>query len=303
MYIEASYYKTVPERSHVEPRERYKRYYRDLHDRYKIQLNELTLLEGSQSKYHELAYPIFDALAHDERLENIDTLVVAQWVSDFDADYVSLGAHLAHRYNFSCHMFDVLDQGSICGLTALSLLKKSKSNKALCLALDQTTVLRSDLYSYPIPMKPSSAALYLSTETSKMNAIKLLDIEVWPEKVLCDSKLDVIAMIITTLDKHNIDIYQCVLNCKRNSIFYRAINLYRHQYKKLHKQIEFNFLPLNLGCTELFYHIHQLVIANNFSKKYYVYLDEDVESLTSGLVILQVPYLCGVNGNANFSSI
>lgn len=299
MYIEASYYNAFSTRSLVNPRERYIRYYRDLHDRYKIVLDEATLLEGSQYRYNELAYPIFDKLVKDGMLKKIDTMVVTHWAHEFDPDHATLGPHLAHRYDFSCNMFDVLDQGSICAMTSLSLIKKLNTKKSLCLSLDQTTVPRSDSSSFSIPTKTASVALCLSTDKPEKPSIKIVDIEILAEKVLCDSKLNLVQIILECLSKNNIDISECVLSCKRNSTVYRAINLYQHQYKNFLEEVEFNFLPVELGCTELFQFIHLLSLTHkNLEKRYYLYLDEDVESLTAGFIILEIPLSYGAIDNA-----
>lgn len=292
MYIEMSCYYEPPLRAPIEARERYKRYYRDLHSRYNMPLEEKTFLTGSQYTFHDLSYPIFDILNKEGFLNKIDLMAAAFWSHEFDPIYAAIGPHLAHHYHFNCPMFDIVDQGSISPLTALSLIKQyqlnAASETALCFSLDQTTIPRSSLKSHVMPTRTAAGALILSISCPSTAALQIIDVVLWPEHHLYKQRLDVIHFILTELSARGIALKDCILHCKRNFTLYRAMTFYQHQYPDFFREIEWNFLPIEFGCTPFFQfldHLRQQKMTSG--RSYILLLEEDAESVTSGMVILQ----------------
>lgn len=293
MHIEAIYYQRFPDRTPIEPRSRFKQYYRDLHSRYHTPLDETTFTLGSQYKFHELGYSIFDCCAKDHQLETIDLTTIAYWAHEFDPDYASCGTHFAHHYHLNCNLLDVIDQGSICTLTALTVINQYQKNllskKALCLALDQDSIPRADRSSIPIPTNNASAAIILNREQSSNSKIEILNLKIWNELQLCDANFDILALLIPTLADHQIKLQDCIVCCKRNTFIYRAIKLYQHAYQNHDQPLIFYHSSLDYGCTEIFKLIH-LIDTKTWDppKKLALIFDEDVESLNCGFILLKL---------------
>src|ERR1700731_4559331 len=98
MYIESCHYQFLPKRLPKERRARYQQYYEDLHQRYGLNLDTDTLLQGSQYAFNQMSEPLFAALKEDGVFPHIDLMAVASWAHECDPDYATLGPYLAHHY-------------------------------------------------------------------------------------------------------------------------------------------------------------------------------------------------------------
>jgi hypothetical protein len=293
MYVDGSFYYQFAERQDIEVRERFKQYYRDLHDRYNEPLDETTFANGSGYKFNELGYPIFDYCLKHGYLKKIDLMIASYWAHEFDPDHASCGPHFAHKYDFDCNMFDVLDQGSICTLTALNLIKKYQDNNAsqnaLCFALDQNSIPCAANGCFPMPTKNVAAAAMLSKQQTDNSFIKILDIKLWSEQKICDLRYDILADLLKTLEEKNLSLTDCIICCKRNTAVYRAIELYKYQHLDIKDKLQFYFQQLDCACSDSLYLIDQLnQKAWQPKEKYVLILEEDVESLACGLLMLEL---------------
>lgn len=289
MFISSTYHINLPNKPLVEPRPRYKKYYRDLHQRYNIDLDEATFVEGGQYKFNELSYPLFDLLKNDGYLHEIDLLVCAYWSHEFDPDYASSVTHLSHLYDFNCDMFDVLDQGTLCTLTSVKLIKAYFDNDqiklACCYALDQTTNPRSHRDWFSVPNQNVSSGVVFSKHADKDNNYELIDVVQWTEQFLLNSNYDVTKHITQELASREILLSDCILYVKRNTTFYKAYAIYKSSHTE---SLDIRYFPLNVACSDALLFMHNLVNATlQQDKKYYLYVEEDVESLATAMLIIK----------------
>lgn len=304
LYIKSGYYKSFPERVKKIPSDSYIRYYRDLHDRYHLPLDEETFLQGNQYRYHELCYPIMDKLKNNDDLIKIDLLAIASWSHEYDPKYAALGPHLLHQYNMSSTLIDVCDKGSICTLITLFLTKTYHDNKvsqkSLLLTFDQTTVPRSNS-SEIIPSQDAVGALLLTTDRPYNHSCEIIDIFVYPEAKLADFYFDFLPMLLQSLSRFSIRYDECMLHLKKNTKIYKSVNLFFSNYPKSKNELAFQYMANHIGSTCIIELIQNFIInSNDYQKKYQIIIDEDVESLEVAVVILEIKLLGSHNDDKFF---
>lgn len=290
MFLQAAYYFEPKPQEPKVPRDRFFQYYRDMHARYQLPLDEATFLQGEQHQFSELGYPIFDQCNREGHLTNLDLMVGAYWAHEFDPEFASSGPHFAHHYGFSCDMFDVLDQGSICSITALKLIdcyfKNNSFEKALLFAFDQSGIPLIEQGTIPKPSKASSAALILSKQEAGLQ-IRYTDI--WLEKDILDLKFDFIARLEELLRQYQVNLNDLTVCVKRDTVAFKLLNLFSSQHRLFKEQVVMEYLPLIKGCVDI------LALIGKFDKDLgeqhkhanILILDEDVESLNIGVVLLK----------------
>jgi len=298
MFLEASYY-CEPSAKEMIPRERFVRYYRDLHARYHLSLDEKTFSSGSPYKFSDLGYNVFDPCAKDNNLKHIDLMVGAYWAHEYDPDFASCGPHFSYKYGFDCNMFDVLDQGSLCTFTAIHLISRyfenNSATKALCFAFDQTVIPRSSIDSIPVPTKTAAGLVVLNKDGKRDTQCRIETVELWPEYVLCEGNLNMIGLLLEMLRKYGLAIEQCSILCKRSSIVYKAFNFYKNRYKELNSHLDIQFLPIEDTCVEPLNVLNQLNNRIIKTRPFVALIDDDVESLAVAVMIVSVPELVEVN--------
>lgn len=295
MYIENVFYYEPLQHKHEEskirePRERFKQYYIDLHKRYNDKLDISTFVTGGQYKPQDLGYPIFDLCQKNCYLAKIDLMIMTYWAHEFDPDYASYGTHFAYRYQFNCQMFDILDQGSICTLTAFKFIMQymlnSRSNMALCYSVDQNSIPREDVSSIVIPDKNISTGVVFKKESN--SGIKILDIRIFTEQQICDMQMNIMNFVFLTLKELNIEMVDCSFYLKRNTNIYKSVQMYNQNFYTEHYK---SFVHVNIynGCTSICMILSQIIKEKKcLDKKYILIFDEDCESFCCGYLLLKL---------------
>lgn len=152
-----------PNRIPREPRERFIRYYHDLHHLEKSQFSKLDVFTFTlQYTYAELGEAILDKCKNDNILKNLDLLIVCYWTHEFDPDY-SCGAYFSDKYRLKGTSFDICDQGIMSPITALKIMQcymKHSIKNALLLCFDQSAIPLCNDYQGVKPGKASSMGIY-----------------------------------------------------------------------------------------------------------------------------------------------
>ena len=277
-------------RQHQPVRQRFREYYRDLHARYDMPVDDAMLTQVGGYGFHELCYPLFDQLQQQAQSEALGLVVAAFWSYEFDPEYACYMPHLAEKYQMNCQMLDVSGQGSVCLLTALLVAHQHvevTGETVAVMGFEQQGILVDDAKTAVMPAQSGSALVLL--QKSPVVGLQILAVKIWTEQQFAAQGFDMFANILQQLAQFNIDMAQCVIACSRLGVAHRALNLYRERAAIFAKDIHFHFYPRGNSSLHM---IKQLcaLYANEWQpeQRYVVFIDEDVESFTTGMMILEV---------------
>lgn len=291
MYISAAYHFEPKANINRTPRERYFDYYRDLHARYKVPLDESTFYGESQYKFTELGYPLFEQAKEEGNLEGLDLMVATYWAHEFDPDLAACGPHFAYKYGFDCNMFDVLDQGSISSVTALkiisSYMQSAGVNKALLFSLDQSGIPLIEAATISKPSRSCGAALVLQKTDASSNLF-IKDIKILTEQQCLEKQLDIIPYLLEMIEGYGISYKDLSLCIKRDAATSKVMSLFENKYDRFIDEITLINRKLQKGCTDVLEFMANIATAKRtISSKYMLVIEEDVESLTTGVLLLE----------------
>jgi hypothetical protein len=152
IYMTHCYYNNFKNPIKKYPRSRYVEYYRDLHSLFNEPLADESFWQGSQYSYAELGRSVLDQADKDDRLRDLDLMVIATWAYEFDPDYASCGTHFAEHYKIKGLIFDVADQGVLSPVSAIQLivryLETDEYKSALLLVMEQTCIPRGKKFEF-----------------------------------------------------------------------------------------------------------------------------------------------------------
>ena len=288
IYVDAIYYSSAPSRVQRKNRQRYLQYYRDLHARYGVPLDENSFLEGSQYRFSELGHDVFKPCAEDGYLDRIDLMVASYWAHEYDPEYASCGPYFSHYYKFNADMFDVLDQGSICAYTALEIITAYMNNKSCEMAwsfsLEQDTNPRQNVRSINAPDQNIAAGLILNYQQSDKTLLSIIDCGTVNEKEILEGKACLHKIIKKIVEKNDIDLNECQIVMKHNSIIDKSLRYYRASHDMQLKEIY--YLPLQKTCTLMYWALFNYQEINQKQKPYTLIVEEDEESFTVGYMLV-----------------
>ena len=298
MYIHYSDVHHFSERGGAIPRDRYFDYYRDLHQQYRLALDERSLQQGSQYTFQELGYPLLDACHKAGHLQHLTMAIASFWSHQYDPDYAAYWLHLKEKYQLQCEMLDVSDQGSLCALTAIAIATQYQEDDPKLLiaymGLEQTTSPCEDLATRIAPISTASVLLMLGKQAIK--AAQILFVNILTEYQLCEQKYDVIHFVLSALEKCHIALNDCIFCCGRASVVFRAMQYYQASYNLFSTSVLYHFYPAKYSSLHAVLMIHQInALLWRPTRPYIVLIEEDVESLNLGIIILDVSEVGGLS--------
>lgn len=283
------------------PRLRYTQYCEDLYRFHEKSIDQETYLYGGQYSLSKIGDEMMQHCR--EWFHNLEMLVTASWSYDFDPDHTHCGPYLAERYHLHSDLFDVCNQGTLPVFTAVHLLQRYLENKiykkGMILALEQTTIPRNIKDHDVIPKYDGGGALlieYLDNlkRQSKHSIIfKLLNCWIFDTSVLHLNKttgLDNILKLIKPFIKQN----NVLFVTKKTNLIWKQLktNIIQKKHNFLFYQFDhFSYEPSILTpliYLDKFVQSYQHTDSNNPSL--IILVDEDIESLNVGVILLEVLY-------------
>lgn len=289
LYITGIQYVDMPSAECKVPRDRFVNYYNNLYNLYKKTVSPETFLQGGQYSFAELGQTVLDICQQNGWLNNLDLLMSAHWAYDFDPDYSSCGSYFCHHYQLNCDLLEVCGQGTLASFTALHLLQKCPVKKSIVLVLEQTTTPRNLNDRAVIPTRNGGCALLLQHQlpVNQKAAFKLIDSIVFDTAELhlsAKTNIDIVMDILSkkSLLKENIHIIT-----RKNSVIWKQIRMKINQGDPCLSALHFkHFSPDPSLLTTMRF----LSDFKSDQSSYIVIIDEDVESLNCGVLILYSMY-------------
>ncbi|MDX1900946.1 MAG: hypothetical protein SFW66_02950 [Gammaproteobacteria bacterium] len=139
-----SYFSELSSQRDKKPRKRFMDYYQDLFFLRNQAVNHESFYIGGQYSYTELADAVLVQYQtmHDPKELQLIALVI--WSHEFDPDYASCTAYIAHAYGIQVETMDFCDNGLLGLHVSLYTLQKYMQRKeiqvAILLVLEQTTI-------------------------------------------------------------------------------------------------------------------------------------------------------------------
>lgn len=274
-------------------RPRFVEYYKDLYALDHKIIDEESLMQGDQHDFAKLGRGILDSCQVDGHLNGVDTLICATWSHEFDPDYSSSGPYFSDRYHIPL-VFDVCDQGSISTFMALKILlcymRAGISKKSILLGLEQTSIPRNFYDNAVMPSFSGSSALLFSTDEGVLPRFKLICADVFPEHEVLQSQHDASALTRKKCVEIGIDANQVSLALKKSSTLFKVHEKFKHQHSALSLHTSLWEFDHAFGLLSFYYYLSALLTMKSHSTPYIAILDEDIESVSIGIVIFEVNY-------------
>ena len=210
------------------PRGRYTQYLSDLYKIYPGSISADTLLDGDQATYAELGDNLFKEHKLEDKLKNIDTIVVAHWSQEFDPDYASCGPYFLHKYNLNSDIFDVCDNGTLAPIMGLKILKQyieaNASNNAMLLCLEQTTIPRDKSNNDIIPVESGALALTMSSNDNGEGKYIIKSIDIITENNFINNIKNIDSIIQNELMEFHVDFKNVLILIRRGTTIWKIIS-------------------------------------------------------------------------------
>jgi len=280
--IQSIIYQHHQEAGMKKTRERFKQYYRDLYSHYGKKLDEETFDEGSQVTYSELGDAMLSKCHELKKMNDVDMLVFSYWAYEYDPDHASCGAYLSHRYNLQCKMFDVCEQGTISPFMAIKIIhaymKNTEINKAILLILEQTTIPRNKSDHDVVPANTGAIALVFEKNHSQSHRLISAEILLENEMMISGDKLveKIIDEFLIQLNRKN----PTKLYIRKHSYLWNIFTFFKN---KLPSDMSINSFSAEPGCLQPW---SSLSLAAP-DKSNIIILDQDIESINTGILILE----------------
>ena len=292
IFLENVKFKISPEIGGKIPRDRYKEYLYDLYKIYPGKVSEESFLEGSQLTYAELGDSLFESAGMQEKLAEIDLIILAHWSQEFDPDYASCGPYFLNKYKMKADIFDVCDQGTLAPFTALNILiqylKQKRAKKVMLLCLEQTTIPRDKLMEDVIPLESGAVAIILGTD-EELAKLKVVCSEIIPETISVDNLRNIDDFIMEELRGFNISQEKTLIFLRKNTLVQKIIHkkIFEGETSLLENQLR--YLEQKPGCLSVFKRLDS-ISKENEEYRFFLIIDEDVESLNMGYMLLERAY-------------
>lgn len=303
--IDSINYKPCAKNGIKEPRPRFIQYYKDLYSHLGSEIEEAVFKEGSQATYSELGEAILTECNQSSILSDLDLMVVAYWAYEFDPDHASCGAYLCEKFNLDCKMFDVCEQGSIAPFTAIkiinSFIKNAQINKAVLLILEQTTIPRNKNDFDLVPSEAGAVSLILGKAAFTQNGIdeknqyRIVNADVILDNRMVESSQDIMKMILNVYFNNLDSERMTYIYLRKNSYLW---NIFQYHAKEIPPTVCVKPFSSQAGSLQPWFALH-----NEFNKTSNVQnsplpnlimLDQDVESLSTGILVLEPTIKRGV---------
>ena len=285
-YVTAAHHHVLPSRAPTRvPRDRFVTYQRDLHRMANQVLDEQSLLSGDQYTYAELADALLERVG-SEVLPDLDVLVTSYWTPEFDPEFSAFGPYLHHRWSLKCHSFDAIDQGSLSPTLALSVLADfleadDEANNGLLLGVEQTTMPHAVGANLPRPRQSSAGAIRLSRNQEGAKA-EILATAWFGEQQVLQTEFRLDHTLAAWCTEFDIVMEDVTLVIRRDTFLYRSLQYWRDRQPG--RTWKFEYLSPTPSCM----HVFEWLAAEDGSG-WYVFVDEDVESLAAAAVLIRVP--------------
>lgn len=286
IYLNSAYAIALPETGGKVPRDRYIEYFNDLYNLYKGDVSPETFMEGSQYTYAELGDALFQNKVGLDQLQALDGIIVAHWSQEFDPDYASCGPYFLNKYQLKADIFDICDQGTIAGFTALKIMmhyhQSDSFKEGMVLCLEQTTIPRDKKYADIIPQESGALALFTSKVKTE-NSIKLLNIDIIPENELIDNFNIIDEKILDMLSMTRDEIESTSIFIRKSSVVWKIIKNKILSNNTFFREKQFNFLEHKPGCLSAL----SLLTKRFSAEKNILMIDEDYETLAVAFLHLE----------------
>ncbi|WP_395375197.1 hypothetical protein [Marinicella sp. W31] len=269
------------------PRDRYIEYQQDLYKIANATFDESTLLKGGQYSYTELANDLLNDLDRKALGQDVDLMVVSYWTPEFDPDYSALGPYLHNTLGLQCKSFDVCDCGSVCTLTALSVIRDymladESINETLLVGLEQNTIPLPNPEHAPVPLESGCGIVKIRKDDS--GPVLLKHIEIINEHQVAQNDFNPQIYLQNLLKNQAVGIDEVALWVRKDSYFYRALCHHMHKNPSMLDKLEINFLRCNYSSMNVFRWLADQVNYPS-AKPHALLIEEDLESLEFGSVL------------------
>ncbi len=281
------------QRQHLRtPRDRYKQYFQDLYAIYPGEVTDETFAEGDQLTYAELGDHLFQHASLKKELPSIDLIIVAHWSQEFDPDYASCGPYFLHKYDLQTDIFDVCDNGTLATFIGLKVLNSyinaGNSQKVMLLCLEQTTVPRDKRSGDVIPAQSGAVAVILNKHINDAHyVIKATEI-ITEVNVLANlNKID--RYVIQQIADLILNSSTLLIVTRKSTAFWKVIDYLLLTDHCVFERDQFDFIEPMPGCLSALKKMDDIIHSDS-EHSHVLIVDEDVESMTLGLLLLERQY-------------
>jgi hypothetical protein len=284
VYINDIHYISMPQREVKTPRERYVTYFEDLYKSYGKILSPETFKQGGQYTFAELGETVLDDKLDDEWMKDVDLLLPTYWSYEFDPEYSSCGPFFQEKYALKGQLFDVSEQGTLAGLTGLHIMQRylcngSHYHKGILLALEQTTIPRYIPDQDIVPQRNAGCGMVIQDHPLENKALYLRDVLHFSNDAgYLEVILDVLRGLPPSLPK--------TVFIKKNSNYWKALKF------KTDLPFKMEFIEPDVSMLSLFESLYHLFHDHHFLPGIYLFVEEDVESFQSGILIIEKVGIC-----------
>jgi hypothetical protein len=281
----------------VSPRDRFVDYYNDLYRLYKNELTEGTFKEGGQHSFSQLGSQLLDICQKNINLKTLDVLVPVYWSCEFDPDYSSCGTYLHNKYQLDCDLFDIFDQGTLASYTGVHILQQyllcGKYNKGMLIALEQTTIPRNVNDHDVIPTRNGACALMMQSidDVKRLDStypiLKVIDSIIFDSSQLYLTMKTSLDVVLESLSQYGISQNKTCIATRKNSSVWKRLRIQANQNNSDFASFAHYSSECSMLSTLIF--LHELLLQVEYSYfKYLLLVDEDVESLNVGILLLEI---------------
>ncbi|MBD1584438.1 hypothetical protein [Pseudoalteromonas sp. S16_S37] len=266
-----------------EPRERYLVGLRGLYQLYDLEFDESSVIEGDQFNYIELLEQVSEEFT--QHLASFNPVIISQWGNEFDSDAPAIGPFMAKHYGLNIPVFDVIDRGSISPLIALRVLKgivEVQQQDGALISFQQNTS-PSSIGSYNVAPKYSGTG-YVSL-TAKNTGLAIKELAEFSEKEIHANPSSIHEKIKSLIIENELQSQEVNVFSRKGSRFNKLSNT-DFINKSGSLAISYNDLPADASSLTFFSFLEKLRDEN--SNGYYLYVEEDFETLSTILVFIQV---------------
>lgn len=292
----------LPDADVGEPRERFMRYYQDLHHLYNNELSHETFSQGGKYAFSTIGEHVLNQFQEDDFLKELDILIPVYWAHEFDPDYSNCGAYLQEKFQLNCDLLDIYDQGTLAGFTGLHILQRyllsDQYNKGMMIALEQTTIPRRLMDHHVMPAVNSGCALIMQSaddvrEIQSVNNLvfKLIDSTIFDSAKLHLSMRSSLNVILDFLAKNSLDKSSVSIVTKRGSVIWKQIqnNIYCNNGNKASEHYFYHHMSSQPSILSVLTHLEKIIHNEMECKSNYIMIiDEDIESLNVGILLLEM---------------
>jgi len=280
LYLEKIFYESLPDLPRRSPRERFVKYYSDLHATENLAVAESeSFMQGGQYSFAQLGDKMLQKLQTEKLLEQLNLFVLTHWSHEFDPD-VACGAYFCERYKLPSVSFDVIDQGILAPFSAIKViqayLQHENYSRALLLTIDQTTIPKVKEQKAVYPSLTSCAALLFSKEFDRQ-AIEIISIQ-----LVQTTKLAQILNLLNMQYNRSQEALELFVNSDLK-------NFSRVRFGLVQKFKKMTRIDLRRNCAEWITLLKEISDRQLITSQHFVLISQDVESTDWALILCKQP--------------